>query len=180
MSETVVAKRYAEALFQLGIEKNNLDELVTEFTTVRDVFQDNKELNLFLLHPAVSSEKKKELIAGSFTNLQKDVVNTLKLLIDRHRTVIIPAIIDQFIQLVNNAKGIVEATVYSTRALSENEKRELELSFAKRLNKTAVTFDNKIDSSLIGGIKIRVGNTIYDGTISGKLKNIERKLMTAN
>ncbi|RDW22261.1 F0F1 ATP synthase subunit delta [Oceanobacillus arenosus] len=180
MSETVVAKRYAEALFQLGIEKNNLDELVTEFTTVREVFQNNQELNVFLMHPAVSGEKKKELIATSFQSLQKDVVNTLKLLIDRHRTDIIPATINQFIQLVNDAKGMVEASVYSTRALTEDEKHELELSFAKRLNKTAVTFDNKIDPTLIGGIKIRVGNTIYDGTISGKLKSIERKILTAN
>jgi len=179
MNETVV-KRYADALFQLGREKNNFHELVTEFETVRNVFQTNQQLNLFLMHPGINSAKKKELISVSFKGLQTDVVNTVKLLIDRHRIAIIPSMIDQFIQLVNDAQGMAEATVYSVRELTAREIHELERVFAKRLNKTVIKINNQVDSSIIGGIKIHVGNTIYDGSVSGKLKRIERNIITAN
>ena len=70
--------------------------------------------------------------------------------------------------------------VYSVRALSEEECRQLELSFAKRFAKRAIELNNVVDPSLIGGMKIRVGNTIYDGSVSGMLKRIERNIVTAN
>jgi len=180
MSELVVSKRYAEALFQLGQEKGNLDQLKEEFLTVQEVFESSKELQTFLMHPRVDDAARKKLITEAFGGLQADVVNTVKLLVDARRTAIIPSVVDQFIQLVNDAEGIAEATVYSVRALSDAEKQQLEQSFKKRLNKKAIKMTNVEDPSIIGGIKIRVGNTIYDGSISGKLHRIGQNIVTAN
>src|SRR5690625_7470436 len=78
------------------------------------------------------------------------------------------SIIYHFIQMVNDAKGNAEVTVYSVRALSSAEKAELETNFAKRFNKQSIELQNEIDSTLLGGLKIRVGNTIYDGSVQGK------------
>ncbi|WP_156290877.1 F0F1 ATP synthase subunit delta [Oceanobacillus salinisoli] len=180
MSEALVAKRYAEALFELGQEKLILDKLVKEFSVVRDVFQTNQELTTFLAHPAIPGEKKKQLIAEVFQGSQAEVINTLKLLVDRRRVDVIPFVIDDLIQLVNDAKGIAEATVYSVRELSADEKLKVKESFVKRLNKEEIRITNVVDPSLLGGVKIRVGNTIYDGSISNKLKRIERNIVTAN
>lgn len=180
MSETVVAKRYADALFQLGKEKDTLNKFEEEFNVVREVFENNAELNTFLMHPQINNEKKKQLLSVAFKGMQADVVNTLKLLVDRHRIAIIPTVIEHFTQLVNDAKGIAEATVYSVRALSDAEKNQLATTFSKRLHKTSIKLTNIVDTSILGGIKIRVGNTIYDGTIGGKLKRIERNITTAN
>lgn len=180
MSEAVAAKRYADALFQLANEKTVVEQFVEEFRTVNEVFQRNKDLYTFLKHPRVHNAKKKQFLDEVFQGLHKDVVNTLKLLVERHRVEIIPSIIDHFIHLVNDAKGIAEATVYSVRELSDLERSELEVSFAKRFNRSAIQLHNVVDPSLIGGIKIRMGNTIYDGSISGKLRRIERNIVTAN
>jgi len=180
MSESVVAKRYADALFQLGNEKKVLDKLVDEFLVVKEVFQANKKLVTFLEHPRVDNAKKKQFLGEVFQGLSNDVVNTLKMLVERHRIEIIPSVIDHLSQLANDAKGIAVANVYSVRALSDAELKQLEQTFAKRLNKTAVKLENKVDPSLIGGIKIRMGNTIFDGSVSGKLKRIERRIVTAN
>ncbi|MBN6205837.1 F0F1 ATP synthase subunit delta [Ralstonia pickettii] len=180
MSENVIAKRYADALFQLGLEKSMLEKYVEDLTVVREVFSTNKELNIFLLHPKVNGEQKKQLLTKSLNSLHTDVVNTVKLLVERHRTTLIPSVVDAFIKNVNDAKGIEVATVYSVRELTEDEKQKLKVSFAKRLGKNTLKFESVIDPSLIGGIKIRVGNTIYDGTISGKLHRIERKITVAN
>lgn len=180
MSEMVVSKRYADALFQLGQEKGNIEKLTEEFLVVQEVFQNNKELINFLMHPRVGNTAGKKLITEAFSGLQTDVVNTLKLLVDARRTAIIPSVIESFIELVNDAKGIAEATVYSVRKLSDAEIEQLEESFRKRLNKNAINITNVVDSSVIGGVKIRVGNTIYDGSVSGKLRRIEQNLVTAN
>ncbi|MFA1822706.1 F0F1 ATP synthase subunit delta [Virgibacillus oceani] len=180
MSEAVVAKRYADALFQLGNEKAVLEQFVAEFRTVREIFETNTNLITFLKHPRVHNAKKKQFLDEVFQSLSADVVNTIKLLAERHRSEMIPSIIDHFIQLVNDAKGIAVATVYSVRKLDDAEKSELESSFAKRFDKNALHFENEVDPSMLGGIKIRLGNTIYDGSVSGKLQRIERNILTVN
>ncbi|PAV31357.1 F0F1 ATP synthase subunit delta [Virgibacillus profundi] len=180
MSEAVVAKRYAEALFQLGNEKATLDQMVDDFQVVKEVFQANKKLNTFLKHPRINNTKKKQFLDEVFQGLDPDVITTLKLLVDRHRTDIIPSMVDHFNQFVNDAKGIAEVTVYSVRKLSNPERSHLVASFVKRFNKSTFEINNVIDPTLIGGVKIRVGNTIIDGSISRKLQRIERDIVTAN
>lgn len=180
MSEAVVAKRYADALFQLGNEKAATDSLVEELRSVKDIFRNNQNLSTFLEHPRVSNDKKKQLLDEVFKSFSKDVVNTLKILVDRHRVELVPSISDDFIQLVNDARGVAEGTVYSVRELSDTEKEQLEKTFAKRFNKKTIKLENVVDPSLIGGVKLRIGNTIYDGSISGKLQRIERNIVTAN
>ncbi|GIO26862.1 F0F1 ATP synthase subunit delta [Ornithinibacillus bavariensis] len=176
MSEAVVAKRYADALFQLGSGKATLSEITEELRVVNQVFHENRELNAFLIHPRVTNEKKRLFLDEVFKGVSVDVLNTLKLLVERHRIGIVSQIVDAFVALVNDASGIAQGKVYSVRKLSDAEKAELETSFAKRLNKSVVKLENIVDPSIVGGMKIRMGNTIYDGTISGKLRRIEQNM----
>ncbi|GEN89560.1 F0F1 ATP synthase subunit delta [Oceanobacillus sp. FSL W8-0428] len=180
MSSAVVAKRYADALFRLGVEQQKLEQFAADLKVVKPVFQNDKKLAKFLTHPKIDNAKKKQLVVEAFQGLDKTVLNTLQLLVDRHRTSIIPTIIDEYISLVNDAKGMADATVYSTRSLSDEEKSQLERSFAVRLGKSAVQLNNIVDPSILGGVKIRVGNTIYDGTVKGKLNRISRSIVSAN
>ncbi|MBP1969876.1 F-type H+-transporting ATPase subunit delta [Virgibacillus natechei] len=180
MSEAVVAKRYADALFQLGEEKAILEQLHQELNIVHEVFQGNEQLFTFLKHPRINNERKKELLVEAFAGLSTDALNTIKLLVDRRRTEIIPSIIDHFVQLVNDAQGTAEATVYSVRELSEAERQQLEQTLVKRYSKNKFKLNNVVDPSIIGGIKIRIGNKIIDGSVSGKLDRIKRDIVTAN
>lgn len=180
MSNEVVAKRYADALFRLGIEQQKIEQLAADLKVVKPVFQNDKKLANFLTHPKIDQATKKQLVVEAFQGVDETILNTLQLLVDRHRILIIPAIIDEFLILVNDAKGMADATVYSTRNLSDDEKTQLERSFAARLGKSAVQFHNIVDPSILGGIKIRVGNTIYDGTVKGKLNRISRRIVSAN
>lgn len=180
MSEAIVAKRYAEALFQLGEEKDTLEQLSDELRMVKEVFLENKNIITVLKHPRINDEKKKQFVNKTFQGLQTDVVNMIHLLVERHRVEITPSIIDHFIQFVNDARGIAEVTVRSVRELTEAEKTELKSGFAKRFNKKAIELTNIVDPKIIGGLRIQIGNTIYDGTISGKLNRIEQNITSAN
>ncbi|MBM7601224.1 F-type H+-transporting ATPase subunit delta [Virgibacillus halotolerans] len=180
MSETVVAKRYAEALFQLGNEKAVLEQFVEELQTVKEVFEKNSKLYTILEHPRIAKTRKQQFLDEVFQSLNTDIVNTLKILVERHRIMITPSMIEHFIYLYNDAKGIAEATVYSVRKLSNPERQALVASFVKRFNKSTFDIHNIVDPSLVGGVKIRIGNTIYDGSVSGKLKRIKQNIVTAN
>lgn len=180
MSEAIAARRYAEALFQLANEKDMIDQLLEELSVVREVFSKHEQLHTFLKHPRVNSAKKKQLLDEVFQNMHKYIINILKLLVERERTEITPSIIDHYFQMVNDAKGIAEAKVFSVRKLTADEKDALSNSFAKRFNKKAIEIKNIIDPSIIGGLKILVGNTLYDGSVSGKLQRIERNIVAAN
>ncbi|MUV37385.1 ATP synthase subunit delta [Lentibacillus sp. JNUCC-1] len=180
MSEVVVAKRYADALYQSGNEKGTIDELVEEFRTLKTVFENNQQLVPFLSHPRLSMDDKKAFVAKTFNSCSVLVVNTLKLLVERHRINLLPAIVDEFVDRVNESRGLGEATIYSVRELSSEELSNLEKSVAKRFGKQSVIFTPVVDPSILGGIKIRMGNTIIDGTISSKLERIERSMKLAN
>lgn len=180
MSESVIAKRYAEALFQLSSEVELLDLFVTELTTVQEVFQENDELYAFLAHPRITNKQKKQLIDNSFGEFQVHIINTVKLLVDRNRVEIIPSMIDHFILKVHEVKSIAEATVYSVRELTGVETEHLQAQFAKRFDKQVVKIKNIVDPDILGGLRIRMGNTIYDGTLRNELNRIERNVVTAN
>src|SRR5690625_1853971 len=106
MSEAIVAKRYAEALFQIGEEKSTLDELLEQFTVVSDVFSENKGVYSFLEHPRVTTDKKKAFLKETFKDLSVDVLNTLQLLVDRHRTNVIPQLVEHLKTMVNEKNEV--------------------------------------------------------------------------
>jgi len=180
MSDEVVANRYADALFDLGNEKNTLDQYVEELITVKEVFSDNEQLDTFLKHPSVKNSTKKQMLEEAFNGLHVDIVNTLKLLVERDRTEMVIRMIDHFIQLVNDKNGIAEAKVFSVRELSKPEQEELQATFARRFNKQGIHLVNIVDPHLLGGMKVQVGNTIFDGTVKNKLRRIERNIVAAN
>lgn len=180
MSQTIIAKRYANALFQLGKERSKLEQFETELLTIRDVFRNNKEIISFLKHPRVTVNQKKKLMADSFETFSVEIVNTLKMLVERHREDIIVEIIGQYVQMMNDAKGIADADVYSVRELSEAEKQRISETFAPKVGKQSLNLTNIVDPSILGGLRLRVGNRIFDGSVSGKLRRIERELVSAN
>jgi len=177
MSNPTIANRYARALFQVASEQNQLDTVESELRVVKEVFQTNAGLASVLASPKVPLEKKKELLTQAFASASPYVLNTLMLLVDRHRIGLTTEVADQFIELVNDTKGVAEATVYSVTPLTDAQKEALSLAFAPKVGKKALDIENITDSNLLGGVKLRVGNRIFDGSLRGKLDRLERKLL---
>ncbi|MGM7721842.1 F0F1 ATP synthase subunit delta [uncultured Metabacillus sp.] len=177
MSNEIVANRYAVALFELAKEQNQLDQIESELLVVKEVFSTNKELIDVLNHPKVTNETKKSIVKEAFAGLTQQVVNTLLLLVDRHRSNIVTDVVNYFVQHANEVRGTEDAIVYSVRPLTEAELTSISTSFAKKIGKVSLRLENVVDKGLIGGVKLRIGNRIYDGSVSGKLERIERQLV---
>jgi len=177
MIGSIVAKRYALALFQIANEKQLLDQMELELRTVREVTLNNDDFKALLKTPKISMENKKQMIKTIFAGLSEDVQNTIIILMERHREEEIAAVADHFIALANEAKGTADAIVYSARELTSEEAASISTTFAASIGKKSLQMNNIVDKSLIGGVKIQIGNRIYDGSVRGKLDRLERKLL---
>ncbi|MED3623868.1 F0F1 ATP synthase subunit delta [Neobacillus thermocopriae] len=177
MSNSMVAKRYASALLQIAKEQQLLGVIEEELRVVKEVIQYTPELRAVLKSSRLTIEKKKEVVKQAFATVNPYVLNTLLLLIDRHRANEIVEVANQFIELANEEMGIAEAKVYSTRALTDEEREALSAVFAAKVGKSSLKIENIVDSDLLGGLKLRIGNRIYDGSLRGKLERLERKLL---
>lgn len=178
MSNSMVAKRYALALFQIAKEQQLLGTVEEELRVVKEVLQYNTDLKAVLKSTKLTIEKKKEILKEAFASVNVYVLNTLMILIDRHREEELVEVANQFIELANEEMGIAEAKVYSIRPLSDAEREGISSVFAAKIGKKSLKIENIVDSDLLGGIKLRIGNRIYDGSLRGKLDRLERKLLS--
>ncbi|MCU9613299.1 F0F1 ATP synthase subunit delta [Caldibacillus lycopersici] len=177
MKHTITGNKYAIALFQLALENNEVDKLENDLRVVKEVFESTPELTTLLQSPNVSKEHKKATVTEAFASLSPFIINTLQLLIERHRVEHITPMVEKFIELSLDRKGIAEATVESVRPLTDVEKATLSSVFAQKINKSALEIQNNINSDLLGGLKIQIGNRIYDGSLRGKLDRLKRELV---
>ncbi|TYR80168.1 F0F1 ATP synthase subunit delta [Priestia megaterium] len=177
MNQSVVAKRYALALFQLATEKQMIDEIQGQLEIVQQVFKDNPELLDVLTHPKITVERKKQFVHTALAELAPTVQNTIFLLLERHRIEIVEDIVAEYRFLANEVRGVADAIVYSVKPLTAEEEKAISESFASKVGKHTLNISNIVDKSLIGGVKLRIGNRIYDGSISSKLETIHRGLL---
>ncbi|ARD48794.1 F0F1 ATP synthase subunit delta [Sporosarcina sp. P33] len=177
MSQSVIAKRYAVALFEAAQEKQQTLAVQSDLKELKKVFAEEKQFDEMLISPKFSIQKKKELIGQLFSGANQLVLNTLYVLIDAGRIGEIGNLIEDFQELANEASGVAEAKVFSTRPLSDEESTAISAAFAHKVGKQSLHIENVIDPSLIGGIRLQIGNQIYDSSISAKLARLERQLI---
>lgn len=177
MSQSIAANRYAKALYELAKEKNVVAETVADLREVRIVFTESKDLFNLLVAPNLTTEKKFELIDSIFSSVQPIIVDALKVILVNNRIDETVSVIDSFIRIANDESGVEDAIVYSTEALTEDQLERISTTFAKQVDKDSLNITNEIDSSLIGGIKLIIGNRIYDNTIVSKVNGLRRALL---
>ena len=177
MSQTTVAKRYAQAIFELASKQNILTEVSADFQELKKVIASNEEFMALLNAPKISSDRKKELIAQILTGAQPIVVNMIQFLIEKKRLNELSAVADQYQALAAAAQGTADAKVFSTRELTAGERAEISVAFGKLVGKEQLNITNIIDASLIGGVRVQIGNYIFDSTVASKLEDLKRVLV---
>ncbi|MEK8131685.1 F0F1 ATP synthase subunit delta [Paenibacillus filicis] len=174
--DTVVAKRYAKALFEIAKEQQAEQQIEQELNAVLAAVQSNADFHRLLVHPALDADAKKKLVDDVFGGSISDTVrNTIKLLVDNGRESQLVSLISYYTTISDEAAGKAKAVVYSPQALSEAEVKSIESTFTQVTSKQ-IRVESVIDKSLLGGIQIRIGDRLYDGSLSGKLKRLEKAL----
>lgn len=171
---TVVAKRYAKALYSAAVEKGNTLEVEEQLKTVVEVLHYDEEVKRFILTPRISQSDKLKVLRTVLQDKLSDVVfNIVEMLVERGRTDIFADLLEAYVKIEGDALGIGDATVYSTYVLSPEEQDNVAKEFSE-LTKRKIRVTNLIDKSLLGGLKVVIGDTLYDGSLSGKLTRLEK------
>ncbi|MBU5670911.1 F0F1 ATP synthase subunit delta [Paenibacillus brevis] len=172
--ETVVAGRYAKALYEIADQDQRTLEMEQELQALVHILHEDLEIEQFILSPKISSKVKWDVIrSGLEGRLSQTVISLAKLLIDRGRIEILPELLFSYTKIAGEKLGQVNALVTSVYPLSEQEQATVASEFGQLVNKK-VRIQNIVDKSLLGGIKVRIGDTLYDGSLSGKLERLEK------
>lgn len=174
--DMIAAKRYAKALFEVAREKGQVAQVEQELESVMTALNENADLSKLIKHPSIEAAVKTGLIKQIFgSSVSEAVLNTLQLLVERRREDVLDAFVKAYAKIANDALGQANATVYTPVELSEAELNEIAATFGKLTGKQ-IRMVSVLDKSLLGGIQVRIGDRLYDGSLSGKLKRLERTL----
>lgn len=174
--DTVVAKRYAKALFELAAAQQIAPQVEEELKLIVQALKQDETIEKFLSLPSVETSNKIAVLKSAFGDkVSALVLNTLELLIARGRQDIIAFVYEAYIQVAGEALSQAHATVYSAQSLSDAELAEVVAQFSKLTGKKIIA-EQKVEPSLLGGIQVRIGDRLYDGSLSGKLDRLQKSL----
>ncbi|MBE6844418.1 MAG: F0F1 ATP synthase subunit delta [Ruminococcus sp.] len=169
-----VGKLYAQALFELGLEAGNLDEIYGDMNECRKIFDENPELVSLLDSPVILREEKQNVLDKIF-GTEGTVRDFICLVTDKNRITYFGKMTDLFNQLYNDHNNIAEMTVITSIPLKPEARQKLVKKLEVQSGKT-VKLKEEVDPSIIGGIILRVGNSQIDNSVKGKIEAIASSL----
>lgn len=180
MIGTGVGKRYARALFELATEGKQVDSIGRALLDVAAAMRSSAELRTVFQDPKNAPETKRKVIQAiaQKAGAPPIVVNALAMLADRNRLEHLGAIADAYQAMAEQAAGRLRAEVISAGPLPDAYYRELEKALSEATGRQ-VTLVRREDPSLIGGVVTKVGDTVLDGSIKNRLRDIRHQMLVA-
>lgn len=178
MSVSIVARRYAKALLELGLENGDIEIVVRDLEALAEIWDRNAELRNVVENPLVALEAKKAAVTEVAAALGAGATarNTALLLIDRRRARALPYIAASLRELADARKGVVRAQVTTATSLPEPYYAKLQAQL-ERLTGMRVIVERQTDASLIGGVVTRIGDRIFDGSVRSRLQSMREALL---
>lgn len=173
-----IARRYAKALFEVAAEHNRVDEQEQELQQVVEVIQANEGLRRVLASNRVGLDQKKAVLDELFKGLSEHTRNLLRVVVDKQREAALPEILEAYIELADRQRGVVPVEVRSAVPLDDATLNDI----AERLKSQGVPkarFSTRVEPELIGGLVLRIGDKLYDGSVRTRLRRLKQRLAQA-
>jgi F-type H+-transporting ATPase subunit delta len=171
-----VPRRYAQALLMLAAERNAVDQYETELDSFLVLLKSDRAVKDLMDNPRVLPEEKKRALQNLIKNQFSPIVtNFLNLIIDKRREGLYKEIIGEYKKYADEVRNIIDAEVRSAVQLTDKDFRELKERLSQATGKN-VRLKSVIDTSLIGGLVVRVGDTVIDGSVVKKLSLMKNRL----
>ncbi|WP_099974605.1 ATP synthase F1 subunit delta [Lactobacillus terrae] len=176
LSKFQVGKRYSRALYEVAQDNVNLDETLEEIYSLKAVFDENPELSVALSTRSISTKDKKNILDALSSQYSDLLKNFLSMVLDRDRMNAITEIVDSFVDRYDLDHGIVEATATTSVPLSKEQEESLINVVKQRFSVKQVNLKSVVDESILGGVILRVGDNVIDGSVIKKFNNIKNLL----
>ena len=180
MTLSAVAARYAHALADVvtaGSSPLRAEDAVAQLRAFEATLRSSPELSNALATPAVPAARKRAVIGriAGLLNLSRIARNFLFVLVDHRRMASLPEIIHSFELVVDERLGFARAEVAAAGELTEAQRTAV-LTQLERLTGKRIRARYAVDGALIGGVTVRIGSTVYDGSVRGQLDSLEHRL----
>jgi F-type H+-transporting ATPase subunit delta len=174
----VIAKRYATALLELGTESGQLDQIVEEINRAATAYETSDELRDAFENPLVPAAAKKQIIFDVSERLGLSATSRsfLGLLVDRRRIRALPPVAARLREMADLRRGLTRAEVATAMPLPEEYFERLQREL-ERITGRRVALDRKLDPTLICGVLIRIGDTVFDGSLVARLKQLKETML---
>ena len=168
-----LAQVYARSLFEVAREQGKLDELREQVGQFADALAERRELAVFFFSPYFSTEEKQEALGRLLDGADPILLNFLNVLIENHRMPVIFRIRGEYERLWDEENRTLPVEVTSAIALDEATTESLGITIGERAGRK-VTLAARVDPDILGGIVVRVGNSILDASIRNRLEQLRR------
>ncbi len=173
----LVSKTYGDALFEAALEKGQLDEFWEEAKAVAAALSENRELFKLMGHPKIVKEEKIQIITDIFSGkVSEELVGLLRMIVDKGHFEEAESVFTYFIDKVKEYKNIGTAYVTSAGELSDVQKSAVEKRLLETTKYVKFEMHYNVDAGLIGGMVIRIGDRVVDGSVRTKLYDLTREL----
>lgn len=168
-------REYGRSLFELAEEEGVADAVALDVAVVKSVFADNPAYLKLLDTPALTKEERTGLIDSAFSGLNEYLINTLKLLAERHLAYCAADALRGFSEAFDQKRGIERVEAITAVPLSEEQKAALKEKLESKTGKTVI-ITNTIDAAILGGMKLRYCGKQLDGSVKTRLDGLEALL----
>jgi F-type H+-transporting ATPase subunit delta len=177
MADASIARRYAQALFATARKSGALERVETDLEAIDALIRTQPNLLRVMRAPTIPRANKKELVRRLFESQMSPLtIRFLSLLIEKRREATLPEVNREFRALSDAARNVVQAVATVAAHLTAEERTRLTEMLARRTGKT-IELREELDPELIGGVVVRLGDTIIDGSIAGQLRRLHQQLL---
>ena len=180
MRDETVARNYAETLFELALRNNALQGYGDAVEMVAKLIEEDSKFRLFIETPRIDDADKKNVIKKAFeASLPKHVVNFVLITIDKRRQRLLRSISQQYQLLFDAHIGREHVQVKVARPADDATREVIAEKLSVALGKEVIP-NFRVDAGILGGLVVRTGDTIYDGSIRRRLEGLRRRLLAAD
>ena len=173
---TSTAEIYGDSLYALAEEENIADVLLSEMRDVDAIIKENPDYLRILREPSIAKTDRIKLIDDVFSGcIHTYLLNFIKILCENGTVNEFSACVHQFTLRYYEANGISEAYVTSAVELSDNQKENLRRRL-EEISGRKIILNEKIDETMVAGLKVELDGKQFDGTVSGRIKSIRKQV----
>lgn len=170
-------KRYALALYEIAEEKGKVEEFLEDLRVICDLIDNNKDFQEVIKHPQISTRKKKQTFINIFKGkIDNELLSFLIILIEKDRISYIREKLNQMEKIHLERMNTLKAVVITAVPMLDSEREALKQKLEQKYDKNII-MTTEVDKSILGGVFVRVGNDVIDGTVRSKLDEMKEIML---
>ena len=177
MSNKGIIKKYTQALYTVAVKEDNINQISARLHSIRSILKYVPELNQLLITRRVQSKEKtiilKNILGDKLSNLEMDL---MVLLVENGHMMLLGEVIKRFDYLLDRDSETIKVQITSSSRLSNEEVQRISSKIENNIQKK-IDVKTETDASLMGGLKLRVGNTLIDGSVYSRLQKMRDTLI---